>query len=104
MFRVLLVALLVGVLAACGGSKAAEREVAEQLQRNMDEMGVTLSRQDLNCLSSVYVSVMGKDHALAHLRQERGFSDMAEDLGAEGAMNQMQELNLKLMDCDAQPE
>lgn len=104
MKRVLVVVWFMAVVTACGGSQAGDRAVAEQLQMNMAEMGLTLSSKDLACLSSVYASVMGRDHALAHLRQERGFAEMAEDLGAEGAMLQMQELNQKLMDCDARPE
>lgn len=104
MKRVLVVVWFMAVVSGCGGGQAGDRAVAEQLQVNMAEMGVTFSRQDLACLSSVYVSVMGKDNALAYLRQERGFFEMHDDLGTEGAMQQIQELNLKLIDCDAQPE
>jgi hypothetical protein len=103
MARKCAVFLMLGLVACGGASGAAEREVAEHLEVVTREQGFELSRQDLDCLSATYVSVLGAEHALAHLRQERRFSDMVEELGAERAMAQQQELNEKLMGCGAEP-
>jgi galactitol-specific phosphotransferase system IIB component len=102
MNRFLLVFLSTG-LVACGSGSATEREVAEHLQSVTREQGFELSRDDLHCLSATYVSVLGAENALAQLRQERSFADMAEEIGAERAMARQQELNQKLLECEAVP-
>jgi hypothetical protein len=103
MTRMFALFLIAGLLACGSASSAAEREVAEHLQSVTREQGFEYSRRDLECLSATYVSVLGAEHALAHLRQEWRFSQMVEELGAERAMAQQQDLNRKLQKCEAEP-
>ena len=100
MGRLIVLFLSIGVM-ACGSSSTAEREVAEHLQSVAREQGFEFSRSSLNCLSATYVDVLGAETALPHLRHELDFSQMVEELGAERLMARQQELNQRLLECEA---
>ncbi len=102
MGRLIVLFLSIGLM-ACGSASSAEREVAEHLQMVAREQGYELSPSDLNCLSATYVKVLGAENALPHLRQELDFRQTIEALGAERAMARQQELNQKLLECEAVP-